>query len=164
MAQMVEQQQRTSAVIELLAARPVQVPAVEGGVPAPPPIEVRPPSPAPPEHNVPEPPVDLVVAPRTPERAPDRRPSQKPRIGVASHLQWPPAQRKLQNDVQLLQVWTRRTQPNSWKSMSGTPRTPKYPLKRSCRKQTDISAKQRLDGRSSTRVNGNALQNFAPNF
>jgi hypothetical protein len=71
MAQMVEQQQRTSAVIELLAARPVQVPAVEGGVPAPPPIEVRPPSPAPPEHNVPEPPVDLVVAPRTPERAPD---------------------------------------------------------------------------------------------
>jgi hypothetical protein len=62
MPQMVEQQQRT---------RPVQVPAVEGGVPAPPPIEVRPPSPAPPEHNVPEPPVDLVVAPRTPERAPD---------------------------------------------------------------------------------------------
>ncbi|KAJ3620714.1 hypothetical protein MTP99_004640 [Tenebrio molitor] len=67
MAQMVKQQQRTSAVIELLAARPVQVPAVESGVPAPPPIEVRPPSPAPPEHNVPEPPVDLVVAPRAPD-------------------------------------------------------------------------------------------------
>jgi hypothetical protein len=34
-------------------------------------LEVRPPTPAPPGHEVPEPPVDRVVPPRTPDRAPD---------------------------------------------------------------------------------------------
>jgi hypothetical protein len=70
MAQMVEQQRRTNTVIELLATRLVQVP--EARAPTPPPMEVRPPSPAPPGHEVPEPQVDLVVPPRTSERAPDR--------------------------------------------------------------------------------------------
>jgi hypothetical protein len=92
------------------------------------------------------------------------KPSRKPRIGVELHWRWPPAQRKLQDDAQLSQVWTRRTQPNSWRSMSGTPWTPKYPLRRSCRRQSDVSAKQRPVGRSSIRVSGKALQNFAPNF
>jgi hypothetical protein len=71
MAQMVEQQRRTNTVIELLATRLVQVPQAEARAPTPPPIGVRPPTPAPPGHEVPEPPVDRVVPPRTPDRAPD---------------------------------------------------------------------------------------------
>jgi hypothetical protein len=71
MAQMVEQQRRTNTVIELLATRLVQVPEAEARAPTPPPIGVRPPTPAPPGHEVPEPPVDRVVPPRTPDRAPD---------------------------------------------------------------------------------------------
>jgi hypothetical protein len=63
-----------------------------------------------------------------------------------------------------LQVWTPRTQPNSWRSMSGTPRRLKYLLRRSCRRQSEVSVKQRFDERNSTRVSGKALQNFAPNF
>jgi hypothetical protein len=96
-------------------------------------MDVRPPSPAPPGQEVP----DLVV----PSRAPDRE--AQSRIGVELHWRWPPAQRKLQDDAQLSQVWTRRTQPNSWRSMSGTPWTPKYPLRRSCRRQSNVSTKQR---------------------
>jgi hypothetical protein len=71
MAQMVEQQRRTNTVIELLATRLVQVPEAAARAPTPPPIGVRPPTPAPPGHEVPEPPVDRVVPPRTPDRAPD---------------------------------------------------------------------------------------------
>jgi hypothetical protein len=63
MTQMVEQQQRMNTVIELFATRLVQVPAAEARAPTPPP-----PSPAPPGHEVQ---VDLVVPPRTPERALD---------------------------------------------------------------------------------------------
>jgi hypothetical protein len=105
----------------------------EARAPTPPPMEVRPPSPAPPGQEVP----DLVV----PSRAPDRE--AQSRIGVELHWRWPPAQRKLQDDAQLSQVWTRRTQPNSWRNMSGTPWTPKYPLRRSCRRQSNVSTKQR---------------------
>jgi hypothetical protein len=71
MAQMVEQQRRTNTVIELLATRLVQVPEAAARAPTPPPIGVRPPTPGPPGHEVPEPPVDRVVPPRTPDRAPD---------------------------------------------------------------------------------------------
>jgi hypothetical protein len=122
MAQMVEQQQRTNRVIELLATRLVQVPAVRA--PTPPPSEDLPPSPATPGHDMPEPPVDLVVLPPTPGS-----PARSRRLAS----QWPPAQS------------------NSWKNMSGTPRRPKYLRRRSCRRQSDVSAKQRPDGRSFTR-------------
>jgi hypothetical protein len=163
MAQMVEQQQRTSAVTEL---RRGPFKYQRSKVVSPRHLRLRSDRRHQPHQNI------MYLSHRLilswhhvlPNEHQTRRPSQKPRIGVASHLQWPPAQRKLQDDVQLLQVWTRRTQPNSWRSVSGTPRTPKYPLRRSCRRQSDVSAKQRLDGRSSTRVSGNALQNFAPNF
>jgi hypothetical protein len=134
MAQMVEQQQRTNTVIELLATRLVQLPEARA-----------------PRHLRWS--FDRRRRPHQDRRYPSHRwilschhvlpnehrtgkLSRKPRIGVELHWRWPPAHRKLQDNAQLSQVWTRRTQPNSWRSMSGTPWTPKYPLKRSCKWQS----------------------------
>jgi hypothetical protein len=156
MAQMVEQQQRTNTVIELLATRLVQLP--EARAPTPPPMEVRPPSPAPPGQEVPEPQVDLVVPPRTSERAPDREAQPEAadwrRIALAMATSAAEAAGRrptfagldTENPAEFLEEYER------------------YPLRRSCRRQSDVSAKQRPVGRSSIRVSGKALQNFAPNF
>jgi hypothetical protein len=148
MTQMVEQQQRTNTVIELLATRLVQVPAAEARAPTPPP-----PSPAPPGHET-----GGSCRATTYSRTSTGPGSPARSSGLASHCTCNG------HDVQLLQVWTRRTQSNTWRSMNGTLRTPKYLLRRRCRRQFDVSTKHRLDGRNSTRVSGNAFQDFARSF